>query len=430
MLQAESVSREPYWWDAAPRERPVEVALPVHCDVAIIGAGYTGLSAALTLARAGRSVVVLDAGAPGQGASSRSGGMIGHGHRLSYLRLIERFGAEKAKALVREGMASLDFLKALITGEKIDAALQVCGRMRGASTAADYATMAREGDALRRDLGMPIEVLSKADVRRDVAADGYHGGLLFQTHGAVHPALFHQGLLQRARAAGALLAGYTPVTSVRRDSEGFAVDTARGSLRTADVVAATNADTGRITPGLARRLVPLPSFLIATEPLGESRVRSLIPNGRMIVETSAKHRFLRPSPDGKRLVLGGRAALHPIPLEQAADWLTKELRTFFPSLADVQISHVWTGNVAMTRSDLPGIGRRDGVWYALGCNGSGVALMPYLGHKLALKILGKPEGRTAYDDMPFPAIPFYSGNAWFRPLMTWWFRARDRLLAS
>ena len=430
MLQAESVSREPYWWDAAPRERPVEVALPVHCDVAIIGAGYTGLSAALTLARAGRSVVVLDAGAPGQGASSRSGGMIGHGHRLSYLRLIERFGAEKAKALVREGMASLDFLKALITGEKIDAALQVCGRMRGASTAADYATMAREGDALRRDLGMPIEVLSKADVRRDVAADGYHGGLLFQTHGAVHPALFHQGLLQRARAAGALLAGYTPVTSVRRDSEGFAVDTARGSLRTADVVAATNADTGRITPGLARRLVPLPSFLIATEPLGESRVRSLIPNGRMIVETSAKHRFLRPSPDGKRLVLGGRAALHPIPLEQAADWLTKELRTFFPSLADVQISHVWTGNVAMTRSDLPGIGRRNGVWYALGCNGSGVALMPYLGHKLALKILGKPEGRTAYDDMPFPAIPFYSGNAWFRPLMTWWFRARDRLLAS
>ena len=430
MLQAESVSREPYWWDAAPRERPVEVALPVHCDVAIIGAGYTGLSAALTLARAGRSVVVLDAGAPGQGASSRSGGMIGHGHRLSYLRLIERFGAEKAKALVREGMASLDFLKALITGEKIDAALQVCGRMRGASTAADYATMAREGDALRRDLGMPIEVLSKADVRRDVAADGYHGGLLFQTHGAVHPALFHQGLLQRARAAGALLAGYTPVTSVRRDAEGFSVDTARGSLRAADIVAATNADTGRITPGLARRLVPLPSFLIATEPLGESRVRSLIPNGRMIVETSAKHRFLRPSPDGKRLVLGGRAALHPIPLEQAADWLTKELRTFFPSLADVQISHVWTGNVAMTRSDLPGIGRRDGVWYALGCNGSGVALMPYLGHKLALKILGKPEGRTAYDDMPFPAIPFYSGNAWFRPLMTWWFRARDRLLAS
>jgi glycine/D-amino acid oxidase-like deaminating enzyme len=86
---------------------------------------------------------------------------------------------------------------------------------------------------------------------------------------------------------------------------------------------------------------------------------------------------------------------------------------------------VWTGNVAMTRSDLPGIGRRDGIWYALGCNGSGVALMPYLGHKAALKILGRPEGATAFDDIPFTAVPLYNGNAWFRPMLTWWFRAKD-----
>ena len=109
--ESASVFGKPYWWDAAPREAPVEVALPATCDVAIIGAGYAGLSAALTLARAGRTVVVFDAGAPGDGASSRSGGMIGHGHRLSYAELIERFGAEKAKDLVREGIASLDFLE-------------------------------------------------------------------------------------------------------------------------------------------------------------------------------------------------------------------------------------------------------------------------------------------------------------------------------
>jgi glycine/D-amino acid oxidase-like deaminating enzyme len=195
------------------------------------------------------------------------------------------------------------------------------------------------------------------------------------------------------------------------------------------VVAASNGYTGRATPAFARRLVPLPSFLIATESLGLETVRGLIPNGRMIVETREKHLYYRPSPDGTRIVLGGRAALHPIPLDEAAGWLMAELRAIFPALANARASHVWTGNVAMTRSDLPGIGRRDGIWYALGCNGSGVAMMPYLGHKVALKLMGRREGETAFDSIPFTAIPFYGGTAWFRPLMTWWFRARDTLRA-
>src|SRR5438874_5787580 len=238
-----SLSHDPYWWDAAPRESPAEVALPKSCNVAIIGAGYAGLSAALTLARAGRSVVVLDALAPGEGASSRSGGMIGHGHRLSYIKLIERFGPQKARDLIREGIASLEFAKALIVDEKIDAQLQVSGRMRGAWTQADYATMTRDAQALQRDLGMAVDVLSKADVRREIAADCYQGGLLFHAHGGVHPALFHLGLLQRARSAGAFVAGHTPVTAVRREATKFIVETARGSIDSTEVIVTTNGYT-------------------------------------------------------------------------------------------------------------------------------------------------------------------------------------------
>jgi len=418
---------KPYWWDAAPREEPAEIALPAACDVAIIGAGYTGLSAALTLARAGRTVVAFDAGAPGDGASTRSGGMIGHGHRLSYAELIERFGQEKAKDLIREGIASLEFVKALIADEKIDAGMQLTGRLRGAWTEADFASLRRDAEALKRDFDMPIDILSEEDVSREMAADCYKGGLLFRAHGGVHPALLHQGLLDKAREAGVLVAGYTPVTGVNRDAKGAVVRTTRGSVIATEVVATTNGYSGQATPELARRVVPIPSFLIATEPLGIARVRSLIRNNRMLVETRSTHRYYRPSPDGTRLVIGGRAALHPIHLDVAARWLMRELRALFPSLHDARVSHAWTGNVAMTRTDLPGIGQRDGIWYALGCNGSGVAMMPHLGRKLALKVIGQREGRTAFDDIPLTAVPLYNGSAWFRPLMTWWFRAGDML---
>ena len=208
---------------------------PKRCDVAIVGAGYAGLSAALTLARAGRSVVVLEADAPGYGASSRSGGMIGHGHRLSYTKLIDRYGAQKAKALVREGMASLQFLKDLIDGEKIDAALQLCGRVRGAWTQADYDTMARDADALRRDVDMPIDVLSKADIRNEVATDLYQGGLLFRAHGGVHPGAVAAGPAgESARRRARWSLGYTPVTGVAARREGIrGRDAARSRRRCA-----------------------------------------------------------------------------------------------------------------------------------------------------------------------------------------------------
>jgi glycine/D-amino acid oxidase-like deaminating enzyme len=424
-------SHNPYWWDAAPLETAQQgkniPELPKQVDVLVVGGGYAGLSAALTLACAGRSVLVCEAGPPGFGASSRSGGMVGHGHRLSYSKLIEVHGHEKATALIKEGMASLTFAKDLITKEKIDAALKPVGRLRGAWTVADYDTMGREAALLTKNLGLPIDVIQKADMHREIATDCYQGGLIFHSHAGLHPAMFLQGLLAAARKAGALVTGFAPVTSIAGTQGNHLVQTPNGTIKATTVIVATNGYSGKPVSAFARRLVPFPSFLIATEELGVNRVTSLIPNGRMIVETREKHLYYRPSPDGKRIILGGRAALHPINLDDAADRLSKELVGIFPDLKDAGISHVWTGNVAMTRSDLPGIGQHNGLWYALGCNGSGVALMPYLGHKLALKVLGHKDGETAFDDIPFTALPFYDGRPWFLPLMTQWYRMRDRL---
>ncbi|RFB79871.1 NAD(P)/FAD-dependent oxidoreductase [Methylovirgula sp. 4M-Z18] len=415
----------PYWWEAAPQEAQATIELPAQADVAIIGAGYTGLSAALTLARAGRQVLVLESEAPGWGASTRSGGMIGHGHRLSYSGLIAKYGSAKAQSLIREGMASLDFVKTLIDAEGLDADLQRTGRVRGAWTDADYLTMGREAEALKRDFGLDVDVLSQSDVRREVTTQFYKGGLIFHSHGAVHPAKFHRALLHKAHEAGAQVAAFTRVNSLAPDGQAFQIATSRGTLRARDVLIATNGYTFGLSSALARRLIPFPSFIIATQEIGTELVQQLIPNGRMIVETREKHLYYRPSPDGKRIVLGGRAALHPIPLRNAAQRLRRELVTLFPALANVAISHCWTGRIAMTKSDLPAIGRHEGIHYVFGCNGSGVALMPYLGHRAALKILGKPEGATAFDDVPAPSLPFYNGRPWFLPLFTLAYRAKD-----
>lgn len=428
-LEASRLKTTPYWWEAAPREAPAEASLPAAVDVAVVGAGYAGLSAALTLARAGRSVLVLDAESPGFGGSSRSGGMVGHGHRLSYSALIGRYGKPKAQALIREGMASLDFATALIEREGIDARFGRVGRFRGAATPGHYESQAREADLLTRDLGLPVEVIPRAEQHREIASDLYHGGVLFPTHGGLQPALFHLGLLKAARAAGAVVLGHTPVTAVARDGAGHVLDTPRGQVRAVAVLMATNGYSGaRPAPGVARRLVALPSFLIATERLGSNRVGALIPNGRMLVETASSHLYFRPSPDGERIILGGRAALHAIALPEAVARLTAHLQRVFPALGPVAIEHGWTGNVAMTRSDLPGIGQdSQGLWYAIGCNGSGVALMPYLGHKAALRMMGDPQGATAFDDVPTGSVPFLFARPLLRQALSTWWRARDAL---
>lgn len=423
---ANDLKQTPLWWETAPREGDSGATLPRSADIVIIGAGYTGLSCALALARAGRSVTVIDSGAPGFGASSRSGGMVGHGHRLSYAKLEARYGTPKAKAILREGVAAFDFTIGLIERERIDAKFARVGRFRGCATASDYEANAREAERLRSEIGVPCEVVPRAEQHREVASDAYQGGVVFPTHGGLHPGLFHAGLLDVARQAGATIIGHMPALRIDGTEGARRVATARGVVTASEIVVATNGYTPRSIGPLARRLLPIPSFLIATEPVGANRVRAAIPNGRMIVETRSKHLYFRPSPDGQRIILGGRAALHPIALNEAARWLQRELGTILPDLATVQVTHCWTGNVAFTLRELPGIGRHNGIWHALGCNGSGVALMPYLGNKLAQKITGAADGTTAFDDLPLRPIPLYWGDPWFRPLMTAWYRLTDR----
>lgn len=421
------VNSNPFWWDdAGPPTSPDQRDLPTEADVVIVGAGLTGLSAARTLARRGKHVVVLDAQAPGIGASSRNGGMVGGGHRLSIDDMEASLGAETAHGLLREAhLSSTQFAKDLIAEEQIACDFSVSGRFRGFWTDADYSSQARAMERLQAIVPVEAEMVSKARQREEISSDLYCGGMLLPTHGGLNPAKYVDGLLRAAQKAGALVQGETPVTGLTREGTHFDIETPRGRIRAGTVFAATNGYTPALLSNEKRRVFPVPSFIVATEPLGENRMRSLIPKGRMIVESRVRHCYYRPSPDGRRLVFGGRAAMVNVGEATARRQLTGLIRQIFPDLGDVAITHSWRGNTGFAFNFLPHVGQYDGVWHAMGYSGNGNTMAPYLGHKAALQILGDPEGETAFSRTGLPTRWWHHGTPWFMPFADIMFRAQD-----
>jgi glycine/D-amino acid oxidase-like deaminating enzyme len=251
--------------------------------------------------------------------------------------------------------------------------------------------------------------------------------MIIERSGKIHPALYHKGLLEACRRHGVRLCGKAAVGRIEREADGFAVTTARGRLRAREVIIATNGYTGGLTPNLRRRVIPVASHIIATEELPPDLASSLIPKGRTINDTRRVLCYYRKSPDGKRMLFGGRARFTQVTPEVSAPVLYRFMTERFPQLKGVRLTHAWTGNVAFTFDFLPHMGREQGMHYCLGCNGSGVAMMTYLGYQTARKILGGANRVCTLDDRPFPTKPFYAGNPWFLPLVGSYYRMRDRI---
>lgn len=427
-MRLEGVKLEPYWWEEAPRPQLPVASLPKEIDVAIVGSGYTGLSAALTLARRGRSVIVFEAEDAGFGASSRNGGGVGSApYKLGFEKTVAQFGHDRAVALWKEGVASVDYMADLVSREQIACHFVRSGRFVGAHRPRDYDTLAREVELLRRHTGYEVHMVPRSDQHAEIGSDLYYGGRFNVGDGVVHPALFHQGLLERVLNAGAIVASRTPVTDVERDGPVFRVSTPRGTVRAGDVIVGTNGYTGGAVPWLERRFIPVGSQMIATEPLAPELVGKLLPRGNMVVDTKRTVHYYRASPDGRRILMGGRPLLRDAPWDVAG----VELRTFmvkvFPELAGTRITHAWGGRLGFTFDKLPHIGVRDGIHYAGGYLGSGVAMSVWLGRKLGLKVLGDPEGASALDGREFPTMPFYRGKPWFLAAVAAYYRARDAI---
>jgi len=422
------VRTDPYWWEAAPPRRLDPAPVAEACDVAVVGAGYTGLSAALTIARAGRSVQVFDRQRPGEGASSRNGGMASGHLRTSFGKMIQTAGLERAKAVYGEGAEAREFLHKFIAEEGIECDLQSTGRVAGAFHPEHVDHFRRESELLNTHLGLETRVLDRQQVRDEIGNELYHGGMLHPDIGGLHPAKYVDGLLERVLDAGAAVHGETAINGVRRDGDAFELDSARGRVRARDVIMATNGYTDHVDPWLCRQLVPAMSRIVATEPLSPNLIKKLIPQGRMLGETRRIYHYFRTSPDGKRILMGGRETGTGQNPALATENLRRDMIEIFPDLAEVDITHSWNGTVAFNLDFLPRLFVRDGIHYSVGYCGSGVVWATWLGRKAALRLLGDAEGDSAFAcDRPTPVpVPFYSGNPWFLPATFAWFRLQDR----
>lgn len=426
-IYSADVKLEPYWWDDA---RPLPTSpepLPPTADVLIVGAGYSGLSAGLTLAEGGRGVLVLDALKPGEAASSRNGGAVGETLRISFAKMIKERGLDAAVATYTEVREARAYLEQLIQSRAISCDYQRVGRFIGCHAPKYYDPLARDLELRQKHIGFDAEMIPQAEQHRVIGSDAYFGGRLIRSDGNLHPSKLVAGLLASVRAAGGKVLGDARVTGIERDGSGFTVNANGQSIKARKVVVCTNGYTGPEMKWLKPRLIPIQSQIIATAPIDVAILDRLIPQSRQLGDTCNLHYYYRRSPDGRRILFGGRAgAQHINDPRRSGAHLYKRMIEVFPELVGTPVTHSWAGFIAYTFDHIQHMREHDGVHYVSGCCGSGVVMQTWLGHRTALGLLGKASGQSTFD-RPYMTRPLYNGNPWFLPATVFYYGVRDRL---
>jgi glycine/D-amino acid oxidase-like deaminating enzyme len=418
----------PYWWEAYMPVAGDLADVPRSARVAIVGGGYAGLSTALELAKHGIDAVVFEANELGFGASTRNGGAVSGGVNIgkSFTGRATDIEPGRAEQILSDASDAFVLIDRLIFEENIDCFWEKPGRFVGACTKAHFASQARRLAVLNTAAKSGAYLIPRERQREEIASDYYFGGMVVERSGKLHPALYYKGLLDACRKRGVTVCTKAAVGRIDHIGAEWRVETSRGTVSVGDVVIATNGYTGTLTPALKRRVVPIASH-IATEELPQDLARSLIPKERTLSDTKRVLCYYRMSPDGTRIVFGGRARFTQVDPTVSAPILYRYMTDRFPQLRGIKITHAWTGNVAFTLDALPHMGQRDGLHYCLGCNGSGVAMMTYLGWQTARKIAHAANYACSFDTEDFPDHPLYSGNPWFLPIIGGYYRLRDNL---
>lgn len=427
------MTTDPYWWEAARPSGSGSAPIPDDIEIAIVGSGYTGLNAAIELADRGHRVTVLEAREFGFGASSRSGGHVSGGLNLGKAAssakpspLITALGRERYNSLLGEAHRSLEHIEALIEREAIDCQYRRGGRFVAAYTPQHFKALEAKLPGLDPEGLNGCRMVPRARQGEEIGSGYYHGGMVMERSGKLHPALYTRGLLDACQRRGVTLCADAPVSAVRPEGSGFRLRVGDKEVRAAAVLLSTNAYAERPSPWLRRRIIPIASCMIATEELDAGLIRRLIIKERTISDTKRVLNYYRVSPDGKRLLFGGRESFFSVDPRYSGRRLYERMVSIYPELSKVRVTHSWAGLCAMTFDHLPHMGCEQGIHYVAGCNGSGVAMLSYLGYRVAAKMAGA-DTPSAFDGLGFPTRPMYTGNTWFLPLIGGFYKTMDRL---
>ncbi|MDQ6712380.1 MAG: FAD-binding oxidoreductase [Candidatus Dormibacteraeota bacterium] len=393
-------------------------------DVVIVGGGYTGTMAAARLAWRGRSVALLETHELGWGASSRNGGMVHPGFKAGPGALLKRYG-DRGRQLYQASLDAFVLVEETITTNRIECEYARTGHLHLAFKPGHVAHLETEARTLNQEFGVEARFLNRDALASEIGSPVYHGALLYERSGGLHPAKYFAGLARLAHDRGAHLYDLTPATAIdRRRRGGFVVTTPRGEIAARDVLLATNGYSDGLLPAVRRRVIPIGSYIIATEPLSAERAQSAIRNRRMLFDSKNFLYYWRLSSDN-RILFGGRASFAPTTIAKVRDWLYAAMTRVHPQVAGITVEHAWGGKVGFTFDRLPHIGRVKGITYALGYCGTGVAMSTYFGQLAADWIAG--------GELPdcwqrsFPAVPFYREKPWFLPAVGRYYAALDRL---